>query len=653
MFRKVLFLAAVLFMALSLSAWAEEPDYGNDCNSAEPIEPNGTVVEGVLSDTTDEDWFSFTAVADGLYEMTFLSQSGRKDLNVYGPDGCPDALQQIALLQANTGSVTREVFIESAGTYYIQVYGNVSGLYRVSVNLLSEHPTDTYPDTCVNPATLVVDDPCGPVYDGITDYGMEEDWFTFATSVLHKYQVSLYRAVNTDVVYDLYRTSCGDLLSGSLASSITFVSWDGANYDLRVKSSSFNKEGYYEIWVDDLGEVPDDYGNSCDVATTIATNGDPCQGFLEYSADLFSDEDWFSFTASADGLYEIAFLSQSGAKYLDLCGPDGCPDQLQLITSIDNYGGGWVVNEVFVEMAGTYYVKVSDGSGLYRVGVNEVYVCGRDIHPDTCDDPCELVVDAPAILACITDYGMDEDWFTFAASTLHKYQITLTQAVNTDVKFGLHESDCGDQLYSTDASMTVIPCSDSNYDLRVHSSSFAKDGYYKILVEDLGEPPDDHGHTYDTATPIPTTGVEVTGHTGQYSATIGCSDDEDWFSFTAAPGLYEIALYAESCGGIYTTSPPTYLYLYALDEAHELHQITYFSANGSTVTQSVSIDTAGTYYIRVYDGCGYYWVSVLAAEPQCGDPNHPYPSGDMNHDCVVNFVDFAMIANNWLADTRP
>ncbi len=647
--RKVIVaLSFVLLMTLGLSPRAEDLDYGDDCTLAEPIDPNGTVVEGILSDTSDQDWFSFTAVADGFYEMTLLSQSGWKYMNVYGPDGCPESLQSITSLTAETGTTTQEVFIQTAGTYYILVYAD-SGLYRVSVNLLDTCPSDTHPDTCDNPAILIVDDP--PVNDCITDFGMDEDWFTFATTVLHKYQVTLYRAMmNTDVVYDLYRSDCGVALSSGQTDSLTFVSLDGANYDLRVKSNSFNKEGYYELWVDDLGAVPDDYNNTCEGATPITTDGVKVEGRLQYQATLFTDEDWFSFTAVPDGFYEMTLLSQSGWKYMSVYGPDGCPGSLQAITSL-TVDTATTTQEVFIHTAGTYYIAVHSGSGLYRVSVNLLDTCPSDTGPDTCDNPAILIVDDPPVNDCITDFGIDEDWFTFATSVLHKYQVNFYRPVNTDVIYGLHETDCGEQLYSTATSMTVIPFSDCNYDLRVRSNSFSQAGYYEIWVEDLGGVPDDHGNTYDTATPIPTTGVHTTGHTGQYSATIGPADD-DWFSFTAAPGLYEIALYADGCGFM-GSGPSTTLYLYALDEAHELQQITYFSAKGSTVTQSVSIDTAGTYYMGVHDGCGYYWVSVLAAEPQCGDPSHPYPTGDSNQDCVVNLVDFAMFATHWLEDNRP
>jgi hypothetical protein len=39
--------------------------------------------------------------------------------------------------------------------------------------------------------------------------------------------------------------------------------------------------------------------------------------------------------------------------------------------------------------------------------------------------------------------------------------------------------------------------------------------------------------------------------------------------------------------------------------------------------------------------------------PQCGDQNHPYPSGDLNQDCSVNLLDLAIFALNWLECTAP
>jgi len=37
----------------------------------------------------------------------------------------------------------------------------------------------------------------------------------------------------------------------------------------------------------------------------------------------------------------------------------------------------------------------------------------------------------------------------------------------------------------------------------------------------------------------------------------------------------------------------------------------------------------------------------------CGDAAHPYPIGDVNLDCIVNFFDFAMFSDHWQECTRP
>lgn len=42
-------------------------------------------------------------------------------------------------------------------------------------------------------------------------------------------------------------------------------------------------------------------------------------------------------------------------------------------------------------------------------------------------------------------------------------------------------------------------------------------------------------------------------------------------------------------------------------------------------------------------------------ESVCGDEAHPYPYGDINNDCKVNFVDVAILGNNWAisSNTEP
>jgi hypothetical protein len=42
-------------------------------------------------------------------------------------------------------------------------------------------------------------------------------------------------------------------------------------------------------------------------------------------------------------------------------------------------------------------------------------------------------------------------------------------------------------------------------------------------------------------------------------------------------------------------------------------------------------------------------IDAIADVSCCGDYKHPYPAGDLNEDCRVDFVDFAILARDWLA----
>ncbi len=65
----------------------------------------------------------------------------------------------------------------------------------------------------------------------------------------------------------------------------------------------------------------------------------------------------------------------------------------------------------------------------------------------------------------------------------------------------------------------------------------------------------------------------------------------------------------------------------------------------------------GLGFIKIRD----YWVTyppvikeLISISPDhlCGDYDYPYPVGDENHDCIVNFKDLSIIAAHWLECTR-
>jgi len=69
------------------------------------------------------------------------------------------------------------------------------------------------------------------------------------------------------------------------------------------------------------------------------------------------------------------------------------------------------------------------------------------------------------------------------------------------------------------------------------------------------------------------------------------------------------------------------------------------SADGSTLY--FHSDRAGTF------GNWDLWQVPIFYEPACGDNEHPYPTGDLNRDCRVNFADIGVICDHWLEDTNP
>jgi len=52
-------------------------------------------------------------------------------------------------------------------------------------------------------------------------------------------------------------------------------------------------------------------------------------------------------------------------------------------------------------------------------------------------------------------------------------------------------------------------------------------------------------------------------------------------------------------------------------------------------------------------GPAYCCYNITVTDSICGDPDHPYPIGDLNQDCRVGVPDFAVFAAHWLECTAP
>jgi hypothetical protein len=84
---------------------------------------------------------------------------------------------------------------------------------------------------------------------------------------------------------------------------------------------------------------------------------------------------------------------------------------------------------------------------------------------------------------------------------------------------------------------------------------------------------------------------------------------------------------------------------YQVEVLHEASQVFTFVQNGGVYELT---DDFGDWDVHLYRIRG---PEVVAGT--CGDDDHPYPEGDANKDCSVDFRDFAEIGDYWLDCTDP
>lgn len=95
---------------------------------------------------------------------------------------------------------------------------------------------------------------------------------------------------------------------------------------------------------------------------------------------------------------------------------------------------------------------------------------------------------------------------------------------------------------------------------------------------------------------------------------------------------------------------PTYLEVEGTEKGHTTPDFTWSTSDTAIIPQ-------GPFRLGLWN---YYRYQAkmyrLAVEPftyGCGDLQHPYPPGDINHDCIVSFADFGQLASAWATDTDP
>ncbi|MCK5001048.1 MAG: hypothetical protein KAS23_16005 [Anaerohalosphaera sp.] len=636
--KTTMFYMVVLFAALTAAVgWAEDPDYGNDSANASAITADGSTVAGVLA-ASDEDWFTYVPTANTKVSFTLRNiDYNWKSIYIFQDTGWVD------LIQATYTNVYHDIngvtcFFETDDPIYIRVSGSQGG-YEVTVTELTTHAPDGFANTHDVAEVIVVDDPAviGTISADELDH---VDWFEFSTTALHQYRIRLSQLNNTNVNYSVY--AADGVTSLYTSRDMTLTSWYGDNFKIKVYGDTNRLGNYYELIVEDVATFTDPHGNTPAEASEL-TVGVDYDSSIEYNSTIYNDEDWFVFTPAGNALYQVTVTNYDyNWKSFYIYQDKGFIDLTQATYNNAYYASA--SRTVFFDGTEPCYIKMNGATGTYKLRVDQVAIYPPDSYGQNCGEATPITIDAPATIGTISpDQTVNQDWFVFNTTALHKYRITLTQADNSDTAFYLYNADCSTQLHGRTRDITVVSWFGENFKILVDGYVQKLGNQYNLKVEEVDIHEDDFPNL---STQAATINKDGTVYDGVVNFDANVQADQDWMKFVAPiDGSYEFTFRN------FEYNWKSY-YVYSIDEANILHQVFYRNAYFNTDVYGREL-TAGTHYIMVYGGTGAYQISVLSPEPLCGDLDHPYPPGDANHDCYVNMADLAMMAANWLTCTDP
>ncbi|OXU15239.1 hypothetical protein [Sedimentisphaera salicampi] len=645
--------AACLFA--SFPCLAEDPDYGDDISTAEVIAPGTGEIYGTLTPSGDNDWFKFSSPGDTLYRISLDStENNYKYMEIFFVDALGTSVRQTSG-GIYAGSLTRDVFLEPAEDVCIRIYGS-EGNYSVEAAALGTYPEDSYSDDCSSPTMIALDTLIeGTIthFDPILQLPADEDWFEFEAEQMHRYQILLGDADNRNMNFWLYYEDCDPVnMSGP---SKTIVSLNGENYKIKVAGGQYEKGEYYNLQVTDLGIMQDDYPNFKDQAFEITPGPDLTEGSIDYNQDLNPDLDWFKFTPQAETLYRISLISRNngGYKYLHVAQEN---DYGELVSHFFTAAYNKMETyDVFIEKNNTVYFEVYGHGylGDYSIGAEILEAFPEDSYSDDCETANEIIAGAPPTDGTINrsdpvnSIPLDTDWFKFETQRLHKYEIVLTRSDYSNVNFKLYDNDCSLLQNTVYNYATIVSLYDGFYKINVLGDDSKIGEHYNLSVIDLGLEQDEYGNTFEDAAEF--SQLDGTPQAGEINYSANFNTDWDVIKFLAPmTGNYTLGFNNLSGAGY------MYLQLYEEESAGVYnYKLSSSDYKGGSATVVHPYLTEGNYYIKIYGGLGPYEIYVESPEPRCGDLNHPHPVGDANEDCVVDMLDIAEMAGNWLTDNRP
>lgn len=318
--------------------------------------------------------------------------------------------------------------------------------------------------------------------DGYT--GFDDDaWFHFiAEDSVHLFEISNIIGSTQELVYEVFGSTCGNLVSLGCFNVETFQIHDftiGNTYYLRVASEDQNPHNsIFDVCIKDgiPGPPPNDdicyaydMSSGCVFSATVAgalpsyITQQGCSGSGGFLNDIF-----FTFTATEGFPKFIMSNLQGSSKAYDfqiLSGTLNCPSSSHSLTSVycdyDPIPGSQIefIPNNALNIGQTYYIRIS----TYSSPQNSTFdLCIDSANPppnDNCGNAIVLVsdnctadnytlVDATASTTSASCGGFDDDvWFTFEAiSTNHTISIFDIVGGDGDLIYEVFQGSCNEPI---------------------------------------------------------------------------------------------------------------------------------------------------------------------------------------------------------------
>lgn len=421
-------------------------DHSGSRSGATAISPDGATHSGTTNYEGDVDWFSFSSVAQHLYQLEIRAIPGS---TFYG------ASAEFYRSGSSSGSTgwsytspggpagdwaTVRFYLPAAmgGTLQVRVVGfpGELGDYEMRVTDLGASAGDDHGDTCGTATQILTD---GSATSIIVDPETDEDWLSLSGDAGHRYAFTTFSTSGTfNSNVQLFDADCTTLLREWTASNqdeLGFFTPGTATYFLNVTSSGASYVGQLALGVTDRGAQTDDHAGFQAGASAAPTDGSVQNGVVDYSGDY----DYFAFAATADHLYsvQIRALTHTNSWSAAVILFDGANELDYSDWSVGGPGGpgNWSGLVYGAPAGGTFYVLAyggnGDSGGSYELTITDLGATPADDYGDDSASATSLVTDGTAISGVLGHAG-DHDWFKFTALPQRVYAVEIKGLISPD-----------------------------------------------------------------------------------------------------------------------------------------------------------------------------------------------------------------------------